>query len=272
MTDNCYSKQEKEIFEDHFIKQSDGHRLRFESYVAEVISKHDPEKKLVVINEKIKNPGKRLQARNELRTQQKTVPFDNHNILWDRETGDNLVTHFLSQDSFIPSGNTLFDLNRVHPNWHHKNKDGNNPLMLLSKKGEYDLVKKVLKDFKLDPNASNKDGLSFTNFLFEPNLFKKNPEEIEIHYLRRINRHLDNMVSVFNDYPDHFKTKKCLEKVIINMEQIDSLINQNVPTNIFYLSEKIAEANNFLVVSLHEKYLNRTLHVKKSKPTKKVKI
>lgn len=276
MTYSYYSEEEKQIFEDHFLRHTDGHRIRYEQYVAKVIASHDPEKNLIIIDEKIKNPGKRLHARNQLRDQQATVRFDTHNVLWDKGTGDNLITHFLSQESFSPSSTALFDLNRVHPNWNHKNKNGDNPLMLLVKRGGYVLAKRLIADFPLDTDSKNKKGEYFTHLLFNPEFFSKPPHEDSIKYLVKVTVSFDKIFEAMHDYPHHFSDKKTLEKMVGEMDKINLIVNENIKGysqhSLGYSIGKLEESRDILEKTLHNNYLQLALSVNDASKNKRPKL
>ena len=165
-----YTAQQKQIFTNHFITKNDNSKKEFEDFVS-AFYKTLP---LPKDDQPYIDPKHSYNA-----IVKKGVIFDTHRTLWDLNTKDNLVTHFLSQPNFYIDSKSLHRLNFVHPNWNHQNNKGENALMLLAQRGELSQLETVAKDFNLDFNAKNRDDKYFTHFLFTVPILKEKPLNME---------------------------------------------------------------------------------------------
>jgi hypothetical protein len=165
-----YSAQEKQIFTNHFIAKTDNSKHEFEDYINRFYKTLPFPKD----DQPYVDPKHSYNA-----IIKKGIQFDTHRTLWDLNTRDNLVTHFLSQPDFHIDNKSLHRLNFVHPDWNHQNSKGKNALMLLAQRGELSQVEKVIKDFNLDTNAKDRDDKYFTHFMFTVPLLKERPLNLE---------------------------------------------------------------------------------------------
>lgn len=185
-----YTSQQKQILTNHFITKTDNSKKEFEAFVSDFYKTLPLSKG----EQPYIDPKHSYNA-----IVKKGVIFDTHRTMWDLNTKDNLVTHFLSQPDFYIDSKSLHRLNFVHPNWKHQNNKGENALMLLAQRGELSQLETVAKDFNLDFNAKNRDDKYFTHFLFTVPILKEKPLNIEasrvlikaVTYFQKIDKFLE---------------------------------------------------------------------------------
>lgn len=100
----------------------------------------------------------------------------------------------------------------MHPNWHYVNKDGNNCLHLLAKRGELDRIIKISRDFKLDKDIKNKNEDYCTFLLLHPDTVKPfltpfNPQ-LFIREKTYINQVVDFLEQNMHHFDNVSKSKK----------------------------------------------------------------
>ena len=217
-----YTEDEKQIFIDHLVYKKSGCRQKFIAYLEDFIKTHgeevSPEHRIAV--------AKHLQSVNPIHAQLKNWRYETHNVLWGNDKNDNLVTFILSHPDFEVTNSRMKDLNKVHPDWNHKNHDGNTALHLLAQRGQIHQIEQVVKDFPLDVDIKNKDGDYFTFLLFTPSIrFRNNIDEFELDVLRAIS-YVNQIFKVVKNYPHHFESasKSKIERIAHNYENLKNNI------------------------------------------------
>lgn len=267
-----YTTEEKEIFHDHLVLKTTGHKKRFNQYLQNFYNclVDNPQNAAQVQVTTRKNGSMPLIIKKTVHSQ----PFNTNHILWDEKTKDNLVTHFLSLPEFVVTNSNLHQLNLVHPDWTHENKRGDTPINLLAQRGQLEIVTNIAKDFKLDLDYKNKDNKPYTHFMFE---FKylDNIEKLDHSWCVYIYHHLRMAEKHMNEHLDHFDiSEKRLLKLIDNLvkagEKITQLSIDSEDSLVDKKNQTIQEQIHMLLNPLS----NWKLHVQlKEKPLKsKIKI
>jgi ankyrin repeat protein len=164
MKPQYYTEEEKKLFLDFFIYKGSEYKKDYLAYVDQYITRNGVE-----IENHLKTPviytGKEKVAPNIYRNH---WTYDSSHMLWDKHTGDNLLTYILSHKDLDLHYSVLKDLNKLHPNWGHKNKEGDTPLHILTKQGQNYIVNKLIKDFDLNPNIKNANQDYYTFLMVQP--------------------------------------------------------------------------------------------------------
>lgn len=194
-----YSEEEKQLFIDHFLLKGDEVKKQFRDYLENFIKTNGVE-----VAENLKKPSayKGSEPINQL--QRNNWAYDSHHMLWDKYSRDNVLTHILP--TFIPDTNsalshngylhffeTLTNINKLHPNWNHKNKEGNTALHIIANKGQLYLANKLIEDFDINIDIKNKNGDYYTFMYLKP----------EAHHQNRVIR-VDLIKQVFEQNAHHF--------------------------------------------------------------------
>lgn len=219
-----YNEEEKQLFLDYFIYKGDEVKAQFRQYLENYIKTNGVE-----VEEHLKKPQvyKGRQPINQL--QRNHWVYDTHHMLWDEKTRDNVLTHVLpilleeshlvlSHYKIVKLLAALENMNKLHPNWNHKNKEGNTPLHLMAKKGHYVLAERLIEEFDLNTDAKNKNGDYYT-FMF-------------VHPETKASLNPDWIVEQFNKNLHHFE-KISMDKLVELKGNIEALkeLELNKPQN-----------------------------------------
>lgn len=275
-----YTEEEKKIILDKIIYQSENCKINFDNYLDNFIKTYGTpvEEEFLNINAKNyyinNNPNKAVNPIN--------WRYNTHQILWGNENNDNLVTFILSHPNYNKNIKGLRALNKLHPNWNHQNKDGNNALHLLAKMGQISDLKKILHDFPLDTNQKNKNKDYFTYLLLSPESFSL---DLPFHkdktmFYREIG-YTSTVMDLFIAHSEHFSNIS-LNKIEVlqnNVQLIKEKLWNNMEQNPTYHHEQsiIAFEAIFKSIDLFLNYLHldATLDTKTNQITtihKKLKI
>lgn len=269
---NTFSDKEKEILLNHLVIKGDSCKKNFGEYVEHYVKTYGIE----VVDE-LKKPvppgaGFQMQLLN--------WRYDSHHVMWGNDNNDNLVTFVIAHPKFCISNSKLRDINKLHPDWNHKTKQGNNVLHILAAKGEINTIKQLLKDFPLDPNVKNADNEYFTHILIKPTSLKSHPNH-EHRFVVKDLSYLEKVAEIFIQYPEHFE-KASLNQLLEIQEGIDFLkkrawttveeVNQsgNKTINMVYAREMFNKSSSQLDSFMSYFILNKTVkdEVKVSKKNK----
>lgn len=268
-----YSEEEKQLFLDYFLYKGDEVKAKFRQYLENYIKTTGVE-----LEEHLKKPPvyKGKEPINQL--QRNHWVYDSHNMLWDKNTRDNVLTHVLpilldvphlslDHEKIVKLLCSLENMNKLHPNWNHKNKEGNTPLHLMAKTGHYVLTNRLINEFNLDTEIKNKNGDYYT-FLF-------------VHPDTKATINPDWIIDIFNKNAHHFE-KASMDKLVEIKSNIETLkeLQLNKPQNPNvkpqYTKEEIQKSveqkykplDNFI----HHYYLQKVVPAMSNVDAKKKKI
>lgn len=269
---NEFSDKEKEILLNHLVHKGDSCKKNFGEYIEQYVKTYGLE-----VADELKKPVPPGAA---FQMQLLNWRYDSHHVMWGNENNDNLVTFVIAHPKFCLSNSKLRDINKLHPDWNHKTKQGNNVLHILAAKGEINTIKQLLKDFPLNPNIKNNEEEYFTHILIKSTSLRSHAN-YEHRFVIKDLSYLEKITEIFLQHPEHFE-KASLTQLLKIQEGIDFLkkrawstveeVNQsgNRTINIQYAREMFDESSNQLDSFMSYFILNKTVksEVKTSKKNK----
>lgn len=199
MTYKVYNIKEKEIIYNYLVIKEPLHINNFSLYLQEYVKNHG----------RYKSEVAHMSYNSMLSALPEIYDYNTNNILWDKITGDNLITFFLQEKNFLPKN--FSNLDKLKPDWNHINHEGNNALHYLAMRNNDIAIKEILEKHNIEKNLKNNNGDYYTFLFLKPyDIELINPEPI---------------AQCFLDNPEHFanSTLDKLEEIKDNLEVIKKL-------------------------------------------------